>query len=102
MTFLVTSPKILAQGVDIFSPAYSIFFSVNFEWEPILQSKARNRRLGSDKFHKTIFYYTIVLAGSVEDEVAKALKEKKSMKDTVFGAARNVITRIKAFRKKRN
>lgn len=100
-TFLLCQTKILSQGVDILSPPYSIYYSYDYELEPIIQSKARNRRLGSADLHDTITYYFLCVKDSIEEDVIAALNTKMDYKNAMFGMQKNIINRIKQFRSKR-
>jgi SNF2 family DNA or RNA helicase len=99
--FLVASPRLISEGFDIYSPAYAIYYSYSFDFLPLVQSKARNRRFGSIEFHKSITYYMLCVKDSVEEDIIRALKEKKSIKDAMFGICTNVINQIRRFRSNR-
>lgn len=82
---IITSPYITSEGVDILTANHTIYYNLNFRFDLIEQSERRNRRLGSDKLHKTIFYHRIVMENSVEEIVLSALQRKCSYQTMVFG-----------------
>lgn len=100
-TFLVCQTRILSQGVDILTPQYAIYYSYDYEFEPIIQSKARNRRLGSADLHDTIIYYFLCVKDSIEEDVIAALNTKMEYKTALFGMCRNMVNRIRQYRGKR-
>lgn len=96
--FLLSSPKLISEGFDIYSAGYSIYYSYAFDFLPIVQSKARNRRMGSKEYHSSITYYTLCVHGSVEESALSAFQDKKSIKDAMFGACQDIINKIRQFR----
>lgn len=96
--FLIASPRLISEGFDIYSPGYSVYYSYAFDFLPILQSKFRNRRMGSLEFHKSITYYWLCVKDSVEEDALKSMSSKQSIKDAMFGAAKNIIRKIRRFR----
>lgn len=99
--FLIASPRHISEGFDIYTPGYAIYYSYDFDFLPLVQSKARNRRMGSSDYHSAITYYYLCVKDSVEEDVLLALKEKKSIKDALFGACKNILNRISKFRSKK-
>lgn len=82
---LVTSPHLTAEGFDIITANHAIYYDLNFRFDLIKQTEARNRRFGSAELHDHIFYHRIVMRDTVEELVLRALTRKLSYQEMVFG-----------------
>lgn len=82
---LITSPHLTAEGFDIITANHAIYYDLNFRFDLIKQTEARNRRFGSAELHDHIFYHRIVMRDTVEELVLSALTRKLSYQEMVFG-----------------
>lgn len=82
---LLTSPHLTAEGFDIITANHAIYYDLNFRFDLIKQTEARNRRMGSAELHSHIFYHRIIMRDTVEELVLAALTRKLSYQEMVFG-----------------
>lgn len=82
---LVGSPKLIAEGIDIYSTNYAVYFNMDFWFEKIEQSQARLRRLESKKLYDRVFYYRIIMTGTIEDYVLSSMTRKLTYKEMIYG-----------------
>lgn len=87
---LIAHPKAGGVGVNLTAASYSIHYTKNFSLVDDLQAEARNYRGGSER-HKRITRIDIITPDTIDEEISKALREKKSVQDFILGlkAGRN-------------
>jgi len=70
-------------GVNLQEASYSIYYSRNFNLEHDLQSEARNYRGGSE-IHKSVTRIDLVAAGTIDEQVMKALAQKQNISSMIL------------------
>jgi SNF2 family DNA or RNA helicase len=80
---LIAHPKAGGVGVNLTAASYSIHFTRSYSLTDDLQAEARNYRGGSE-IHKRITRIDIVAADTIDEEIAEALKGKKSVQDFIL------------------
>lgn len=80
---LIAHPKAGGVGVNLTAASYSIHFTRSYSLTDDLQAEARNYRGGSE-IHKRITRIDIVAADTIDEEIAEALKAKKSVQDFIL------------------
>jgi SNF2 family DNA or RNA helicase len=83
-----------STGLNLQSASHSINYSRNFSLIHALQSEGRNYRGGSE-VHKTIVQHNIIVKNSVEEEIIKALQDKKALSE-------DIVSNIESIKKKDN
>lgn len=81
---LICNPKAGGVGVNLTAASFSIHYTRGFSLTDDLQAEARNYRGGSE-IHERITRIDIVTENSIDEEIVKALKEKKSVQDFILG-----------------
>lgn len=79
--------KAAGIGVNLVSAKYSITYSRNYSLEQELQSADRNYRGGS-QIHDSIIKVDLCARGTVDEDVTKALVNKKNIADQVIEIAK--------------
>lgn len=79
----VCNRKAAGIGVNLVAASYSIVYSRNFSLEQELQSRDRNYRGGS-QIHERIVKIDLCAKDTVDEDVTKALVEKKEISDRVI------------------
>lgn len=65
-------------GITLIEASYMIFYSRNFSLEYDIQAEARCYRGGSE-IHKKVTRFDLVSKGTIDEDVVKALQEKKAI-----------------------
>jgi len=81
---LIGHPKAGGIGINLTAASYSIHYTKSYSLVDDMQSEARNYRGGSER-HKTITRIDIVTAGTIDEDISTALREKKSVQDFILG-----------------
>lgn len=81
---LIAHPKAGGVGVNLTAASYSIHYTRSFSLTDDLQAEARNYRGGSE-IHKRITRIDIITPDTIDEEITKALREKKSVQDFILG-----------------
>jgi len=82
---IITSPWLTAEGVDILTAQYSLFYNLSFRFDQVAQAEARNRRFGSAKLHDRIIYKRFIMNDTVDVLTLNAIEMKQSYKEFLFG-----------------
>lgn len=80
---LIAHPKAGGVGVNLTAASYSIHYTRSFSLTDDLQCEARNYRGGSER-HERITRIDIVSPKTIDEEIVKALKAKKSVQDFIL------------------
>jgi len=75
---LIGHPASGGIGINLVASDVSVFYSRSFSLENDIQAEARNHRGGSER-HKSVTRYDLVAKETIDIDVMKALKEKKSI-----------------------
>lgn len=70
-------------GINLTESDYVIYFSQNYSLEDRVQSEDRTHRIGSEK-HTNITYVSLVVPGSIDDKIEKALSQKIDLSSSVM------------------
>ena len=81
---LIAHPKAGGVGVNLTAASYSIHYTRSFSLTDDLQAEARNYRGGSE-IHQRITRIDIITPDTIDEEIVKALREKKSVMDFIMG-----------------
>lgn len=81
---LIAHPKAGGVGVNLTAASYSIHYTRSFSLTDDLQTEARNYRGGSE-IHQRITRIDIITPDTIDEEIVKALREKKSVMDFILG-----------------
>lgn len=81
---LIANPKAGGVGVNLTAASYSIHYTRSFSLVDDLQCEARNYRGGSER-HESITRIDIVTPDTIDEEISKALAEKKTVQDFIMG-----------------
>lgn len=84
---LIANPKAGGVGVNLTAASYSIYYTKNFSLTDDLQAEARNYRGGSER-HKRITRIDIIAPDTVDEDITKALREKKGIQEFILGLKR--------------
>jgi SNF2 family DNA or RNA helicase len=79
--YLICHPACAGEGLTILAP-YAVYYSRGWKLGERLQSLGRNDRPGSEQFDN-LTVIDLVCPGTVDDEVMKALSDKKDLLDTI-------------------
>lgn len=80
---IIAHPKAGGVGVNLTAASYSIHYTRNFNLVDDLQAEARNHRGGSER-HERITRIDILTPDTIDENITKALKEKKSVQDFIL------------------
>lgn len=81
---LICHPRAGGVGVNLVEADTSIVYTRGYSLTDDLQLEARNYRGGSE-MHKRITRIDIITAGTIDEEIVEALREKKTVQDFVLG-----------------
>lgn len=81
---LIAHPKAGGVGVNLTAASWSIHYTRSFSLVDDLQAEARNYRGGSNR-HKRITRLDIITPKTIDEDIAKALKEKKTVQEFIMG-----------------
>jgi SNF2 family DNA or RNA helicase len=70
------------KGLTLHAATTVVYFSNDFSLENRLQSEDRAHRIGQ---HHNVTYIDFIAAGTLDEKVVKALREKKSIADIING-----------------
>lgn len=76
------------SGISLCAASYSLVYSRNFSLTEEEQSKARNHRGGSE-IHSSIVKIDLVAKDTIDEQILKALKEKKNISEKIIDYIRN-------------
>lgn len=85
---IIANPKVGGEGINLNAASYSIYYTKNFDLTDNIQAEARNHRGGSER-HKSITRIDIVTPDTIDEQINKALAEKKSVMDFIMGLKQN-------------
>lgn len=92
---LIANPKAGGVGVNLTAASYSIHYTKNFSLVDDLQAEARNYRGGSER-HKRITRIDIITPDTIDEEISKALRDKKSVQDFILGLKAKHVDKVPA------
>lgn len=81
---LIAHPKAGGVGVNLTAASYSIHYTRSFSLTDDMQAEGRNYRGGSE-IHKRITRIDIVSPDTIDEDITKALRSKKSVQDFILG-----------------
>lgn len=81
---LIAHPRVGGIGINLTAASYAIHYTRSFNLTDYMQAEARNYRGGSE-IHKRIVSIDIITPGTIDEEISKALKEKRSVQDLIMG-----------------
>jgi SNF2 family DNA or RNA helicase len=81
---MVLNPSVGGVGLNLIEADYAIFYNKSFSLEEWLQAPKRNRRKGSE-IHRRITYIELIYKNTLDEIVAKKLKEKAKMAKELVG-----------------
>jgi SNF2 family DNA or RNA helicase len=81
---LIAHPKAGGIGVNLTAASFSIHYTRSFSLVDDLQAEARNYRGGSER-HARVTRVDIITADTIDEDIAAALKSKKSVQDFILG-----------------
>ena len=87
---VIAHPKAGGVGVNLTAASYSIHYTKNFNLVDDLQAEARNYRGGSER-HKVITRIDIITPDTVDEDITRALREKKSVQDFILDLKKRKI-----------
>jgi SNF2 family DNA or RNA helicase len=79
--YFVGNPRTGGYGITLTAASTVVYFSNDYNLETRLQSEDRCHRIGQTK---SVTYVDLVSRGTVDEKILKALKEKKSVADSVI------------------
>lgn len=79
--YFVGNPKTGGYGITLTAASTVVYFSNDYNLETRLQSEDRCHRIGQTK---SVTYIDMVSKGTVDEKILKALKNKKSIADSVI------------------
>ena len=79
--FIVGTPAAMGRGLTLTNSSFTIYYSLGYPLEPFLQSQDRNHRIGQTK---AVNYVNLVIPGTVDEKVYKALRAKKNIADSIL------------------
>lgn len=85
---LIANPAAGGVGINLVEAKYAIYYSRGYSLEQYEQSEARNYRGGSEQ-HESIIHYHLIAEDTVDEVIAKALLEKKSVAESVLAWAKS-------------
>lgn len=81
---LIAHPKAGGIGVNLTAASVSVHYTRSFSLTDDLQCEARNYRGGSER-HARITRIDIITPHTIDEDIAAALKSKKSVQDFILG-----------------
>jgi SNF2 family DNA or RNA helicase len=79
--YLVSHPASLGHGVTLTNCTYAVYFSLSHSFEQAYQSQDRIYRHGQ---RNRCTYYRLIVPGTVDEAILKALENKESIVNSVF------------------
>lgn len=79
---LVVQQQAGGSGVDLVRASYCVYYSLSHSLGDYEQSLARLRRPGQ---HRCVRYYHLVATGTVDEDIYRALQEKRDVVESVLG-----------------
>jgi SNF2 family DNA or RNA helicase len=86
---LFCHPQSAGWGLTLTAANYSITYSLSYDGEEHSQARMRIKRIGQSK---TMFYYYILAANSIDRVIYRAVKEKKSIEDLLIDGPRSLFS----------
>jgi len=86
---LFCHPQSAGWGLTLTEANYCIFYSLSYDGEEHYQARKRIQRIGQSK---TMFYYYILAAKSIDRVIYSALKEKKNVEDLLIDGPRSLLS----------
>lgn len=87
---LIAHPKAGGVGVDLTAASCSIHYTKNYNLVDDMQCEARNYGSASVKY-KSISRIDIIAENTIDEDITKALVEKKDVQDFIMGLKRRAI-----------
>lgn len=84
---VIAHPKVVSEGVNLTAAAWSIHYTRSYNLVHDLQCEARNYRGGSE-IHGRITRIDIITPGTIDEEIAVALQQKKKVQEFILGLKR--------------
>jgi len=79
--YLIGHPASIGHGITLTNCSYMIYFSLSYSYELQSQSQDRIYRKGQ---HNACSYYYLVVPGTIDMAIVRALKSKKKITEEVF------------------
>ena len=73
--YLIANPMSAAHGLTLTNCSYAVYYSLNYSYELMKQSRDRIHRKGQTK---PTFYYYLLGAGTIDDMIYKAVSGKEA------------------------
>jgi SNF2 family DNA or RNA helicase len=86
---VIANRKAAGIGINLVAADYSIVYSRNYSLVEELQSSDRNYRGGSQK-HDRIVRIDLCATGTIDEELTKALKDKRDISDSILNIAKRI------------
>lgn len=86
--FFIGTPRCGGKGLTLVQSAHTIYYSQSYRLGDRLQSEDRNHRIGQND---NVIYTDIVVPGTVDEKVVKALRAKKNIADYVLDDVIDII-----------
>jgi len=83
--YLISHPASLGHGVTLTNCTYAVYFSLSHSFEQAYQSQDRIYRHGQKN---ACTYYRLIVPGTVDEAILKALENKESVVTSVFNYLR--------------
>lgn len=83
--YLVAHPASLGHGVTLTNCTYAVYFSLSHSFEQAYQSADRIYRHGQ---RNACTYYRLIVPGTIDEAILKALENKESVVNSVFAYLR--------------
>lgn len=81
LPYLIAHPRSLGHGVTLTNCSYAIYYSIDYSYESYYQSCDRIYRYGQ---RNACTYYHLIVPGSIDEVIYKALKTKGNMEKAVL------------------
>jgi SNF2 family DNA or RNA helicase len=82
LRFFVGNPKTGGYGLTLTAASVMVYYSNSFDLEVRLQSEDRAHRIGQTK---NVTYVDLIVPGTVDEKIVKALREKINISTQVLG-----------------
>lgn len=79
-TVLVCHPGAAGHGLTLTAANYAIYYSLSYNWDEFYQSARRIARPGQ---MRPMFFYFLMVKGTIDEVIVKALQKKKNVSDII-------------------